>query len=93
MPGPVCVGCRRFYRARRNGVRVLEQMPEHARAEPGVGAEASWVPYRVWLADLYRCEGCGHEIIVGFGHAPIGEHYRPDFAAQLAAVSHTVNDC
>jgi hypothetical protein len=77
MPRPVCVPCQRFYRAHKNGVRVLEQAP---------------TPYKVWDADLYRCPGCGHETIVGFGHRPISEHFQEDFYRTLSTVTHTVND-
>lgn len=72
MPQLVCVGCHSFLKIKKNGVAVEELMPNHAEA---------WVPYKLWLADLYGCERCGIEVIAGFGAAPVAEHYMKDYAA------------
>lgn len=39
------------------------------------------------------CDGCGHEIIVGFGHGPVSESHRDEFETWKAFITHTVNDC
>ena len=93
MPKPICVKCRRFFKPARNGVRVLEQMPVEKHAQPGTEDEDRWKPYKLWQADLLRCNGCGTEIIVGFGMEPSAEHYEPEFQQKLAHAAYTVNDC
>lgn len=96
MPKPVCVSCKRFFRPYRTGQHVLEQMPTTNYAPPGTLMESAWVPYKLWSADKYKCDGCGLEIVVGFGSQPYTEHYLPDFAAKLARVRDSavvVNDC
>lgn len=98
MPKPVCVKCQRFYRPLRNGIEVLEQMPETGTVPPGTEAAHLWRPYKLWRADKWHCEGCGHELVTGFGRYNYAEHYEPDFAANLAAAKKTehfviVNDC
>jgi DNA-directed RNA polymerase subunit RPC12/RpoP len=84
---PICVKCGRFFKPFKTGIRVLEQMPR----ENGAG----WRPYKIWQADLYKCHGCGTEIVTGFGTAPIAEHYMPQFENLLVAYPPrvTVNDC
>ena len=62
----VCVPCNRFMRIEKNGVTVEEQTE--------VGES-----YKLWDADLYRCPECGHEIVSGFGHVPLAEHYQPTY--------------
>lgn len=73
----VCVSCKKFYRPKKNGVVVEEGMP----FGPGTIGHAGgmWVPYKLWMADLLKCNHCGHEIIAGFGREPISEHYREDY--------------
>jgi hypothetical protein len=93
MPKPICVKCKRFFKPHRNGVFALEQMPAANDVRPGLEDEANRRPYKIWRADLYRCEGCGDEIVVGFGQHPLSEHYQPEFARWTPFVTHTVNDC
>lgn len=93
MPKPACPKCMRFYRVKTNGVVVNEQMPIATGAEPGTIDPTAWRPYKVWLADLWVCEGCGHELIFGYGAHPAAEHYEPQFAEAMSFVTHTVNDC
>lgn len=54
-----------------------------------------WQPYKLWVGDLWRCRGCGAEIIVGVPHQPLSEHYKPDFAEALARFQpkRQVDDC
>jgi hypothetical protein len=94
---PICVKCERFYRPKANGTPFVEMMPTGGseRAEPGTSDRDSWTPYKLWMADLWECHGCGHELIVGAGRDPLAEHYQSDFAAKMEAVGATiiVNDC
>jgi hypothetical protein len=92
MPKPICVKCKRFFRPYRNGVVALEQMPTVSGARPGLEDEALWEPYKIWRGDLYRCEGCLTEIVIGFGPRPV-EHFEPGFDKDLPFVTQTVNDC
>jgi hypothetical protein len=73
MPPPACVKCRRFFHVRKNSVDVMEGMPTS-------NAHTEWTDYKLWEADLWECEGCGAQIIVGYGQVPIAEHYQSDFA-------------
>ena len=95
---PICVKCQRFYRARKNGYYFIEGMPRAGvkRALPGTEAPEQWQPYKVWVGDLWACEGCGHELISGVGRGPVAEHYQTDFAStveRLTADQLQVNDC
>lgn len=91
---PICVPCQRFYRPERNGTFFIEGMPT-GNAEPGTSEPEKWKPYKLWCGDLWECRGCGHQIIVGAGHAPIAEHYQEKFADDLRAYDAKlqVNDC
>ena len=95
MPKPVCVKCQRFYRPKKNGYSFVEGMPKYNGAPPGTIEPDSWQPYKLWHADLWQCQGCGHEIVVGAGCDPIAEHYQPDFAKAVTVFGATlqVNDC
>jgi hypothetical protein len=92
---PICVKCGRFFKPKRNGVYVLEQMQRVNGAAPGLENSDSWRPYKLWHADLYEWHGCGTELVTGFGFGPMVEHYMPNF--NQALVSHPpsviVNDC
>lgn len=98
---PICVPCRRFYRVQRNGYRFIEAMPKEGRPEPGLAEAERWTPYKLWVGDLWRCEGCGHELISGVGAGPIAEHYQPDFSEHVASAEARmqvhplvrINDC
>jgi hypothetical protein len=82
---PVCVPCQRFFRVERNGYRFTEGMPTGtwpggADTLPrGVAGEPWWKPYKIWQGDLWRCEGCGAEIISGVGFEPVGVQYMVHF--------------
>jgi hypothetical protein len=93
---PVCVPCQRFFRPRKNGFYFIEAMPRTGRPLPGTQEPEGWTPYKLWAGDLYECEGCGAEIVVGTPPSPIAEHYQPDFDAlveRLGARQLQVNDC
>lgn len=85
---PICVPCQRFYRCAKNDFPFIEGMPINGRRE-------QWAPYKLWLGDKWRCEGCGHEIVVGVAREPVGEHYQSDFARRVEqfAPALQVNDC
>jgi hypothetical protein len=93
---PVCVACRRFFRPKTNGYKFIEGMPIKNGAPPGLTDPAQWQPYKLWNGDLWWCEGCGLEIVVGVVGPPIVEHYQDDFKE---AIRHwggdrlQVNDC
>ena len=66
------------------------------RALPGTAQPDRWHPYKLWSADLWECEGCGAQILVGFGEAPIAEHYQDGFADRVVRYGGDqlqVNDC
>lgn len=94
---PVCVPCQRFFKPKRNGVGVLENRPNGNGVPAGIEAADQWLPYKLWDADLYECQGCGAQIVVGFGQMPLAEHFQQErFAAfRESKGPHivTVNDC
>lgn len=94
---PVCVPCQRFYRCHRTGTYFIESMPVPGvkYALPGTEAPEQWQPYKLWVGDTWKCEGCGAIMIVGVPNSPIAEHYQSDFqdkVCRLGAHLH-VNDC
>lgn len=104
MPKPMCVRCQCFYRPKKNGVGVVEGMPVQIRGEEKVRENEdirgrrrpeAWSPYKLWVADLWECPDCGHELIVGWASAPVSEHYKPEFKAEIMARRPVllVNDC
>ncbi len=93
MPKPLCVSCQRFYRPKRNGTYVAEMMPSKPGALPGLMEPKLWVPYKVWVADLWECKGCGHELISGYAYQPTAEKHSPDFERWMAMTTVVVNDC
>ncbi len=94
---PICVPCQRFYRAKKNGFFFVEGMPVPGvkQAIPGTSTPEQWAPYKLWVGDLWECQGCGHQIVSGFGRGPIAEHYMDDFADKVKAhgAELQVNDC
>lgn len=93
---PICVPCSRFFRAVKNGYGFTEMMPNSNDAPAGLEAPEQWSPYKVWVGDLWECQGCGAKIVVGVGLGPVAEHYQSDFAeTQLlyGADQLKVNDC
>ena len=95
---PICVPCQRFFRCKKTGYYFIEGMPKDGvrHASPGAEAPEQWTPYKLWVGDLWQCEGCGTEIVSGVGMGPIAEHYMEEFNApadQLGASQLQVNDC
>jgi hypothetical protein len=93
---PICVSCQRFYRPKKNGFTFVEGMPTMTCARPGKQDAALWKPYKLWVGDLWECEGCQAQIIVGTGAGPISIHHLPNFAEQVKKSGGDqlqVNDC
>lgn len=93
---PICVPCGRFYRPKKNEYYFIEGMPAKDGAAPGREHPDDWRPYKLWCGDLWECEGCATQIIVGVGSRPVSEHYMPEFKKcmeQLNADQLQVNDC
>lgn len=85
---PICRKCNLFFRPKKNGVYFTESYPT---------GSGDWKPYKVWQGDLWECRGgCGSQIIVGTGHAPIAVHHEPNFEKlrlDLGANTININDC
>lgn len=92
---PICHPCSRFFRPAQNGFPFIEGMPVVPGTPPGLSHNHQWTDYKLWVGDLWKCEGCGTTIIVGTGFAPVSEHYLPNFKSQKAQLGATfrVNDC
>ena len=92
---PICVPCQRFFRVKKNGFAFVENMPIVAGAEPGTAEPENWKPYKLWVGDLWSCNGCGANIVVGVGGSAIVEHFQPNFEEQARRLGATldVNDC
>lgn len=99
---PACPKCQRFYRMKKSGVHVLEKMPVGGgmkrRVVPGTAEPHFWRPYKLWRADMWECEGCGHRLIAGWGQTQYSEHFWPDFSDELETAKQSghyfeINDC
>lgn len=93
---PICVPCQRFFRPFRTGFYFTEGMPIRAGARPGTDDADNWEDYKLWAGDKWKCQGCGAEILVGFGYAPLLVRHEPDFAKMVIAFganTFRVNDC
>ena len=82
MAKPACIPCECFFRPHKTGAYVMECMPASNDAPPGRGYARLWDDYKLWMCDLWRCEGCGTVIATGWGRDPVSEHCRPDFNDQ-----------
>lgn len=93
---PVCVKCQRFYRPKRNGTPFIESKPIGGKLVPqGTSRPDLWEPYKLWMGDLWQCQGCGHQLISGVAGKPISQDYHHDFHQNIAAFDPkiVVNDC
>lgn len=94
---PVCVPCQRFFRMEKVGFYFIEGMPlPGERPKLGTAEPEKWTPYKIWVGDQWKCEGCGAAILSGFSHNPIAEHYQSEFqetVKKLGADQLQVNDC
>lgn len=91
MPTMVCVKCQKFMHCKKVGVAYEEGMPTSDVADGTV----LWRPYKLWMADLYKCQDCGVEIIAGQGAGPLSEHYEEDYLwwRERYPPMVVVNDC
>jgi hypothetical protein len=86
MPRHACVTCRLFFRPKRNAVCIEEGRPN---------GDGTWAPDKLWSADLLECQGCGAQIVTGYGREPLAEHYQADYADTRRAFAplFRVDDC
>jgi len=90
---PVCVPCERFMRAKKNGFYFTEGMGGDGRRGKH---STEWIPYKIWVGDLWECPDCKAQIVVGVGMNRLAEHYEPDFndiLEQTNAKQLLVKDC
>src|SRR5262245_7924861 len=78
MSGLACLPCGKFFRVKKQGVALEEGMPLGPPALDGT--YATWTSCKLWMADLCECPSCGAQVLTGFGHRPIIEHYMPRYA-------------
>jgi hypothetical protein len=95
---PICVKCQRFFKPKKNGFNFTEAYPFGGSepAKPGSSEPHKWKPYKIWAGDLYECQGCGVQIVSGFGALPIREKHHEDFEhvrRGIHADQFQVNDC
>lgn len=92
---PICVPCRRFFKIEKNGYYFLEGMPRETPALPGNAEPEKWAPYKLWCGDLWKCAGCGAQIVFGTWRAPVAEHFQGSFeqAMEKMPPQIQVNDC
>jgi hypothetical protein len=58
--------------------------------------KGGWMPYKIWAGDLWKCKGCGHELISGYGRDPISIKHRENFEElreRLGADKININNC
>lgn len=65
MMPPVCVACRVQMRCVKTGVDVELMAADQS--------------YQIWMADRFRCEGCGIEVITQFARIPVAEHFHAGY--------------
>lgn len=93
---PICAPCRRFFRPKKTGFEFIEGMPTENGAPPGTSAPEKWKPYKIWMGDLWECQGCDTTIVNGMGLAPIAVQHHPFFGDRLSGLGPDalqVNDC
>lgn len=71
MPKSVCAKCEVELRPETNGVIVAEMMNNNTKI------------YKLWGADLWKCPGCGIEVVLGFAQQAFMEHFEGDINAKL----------
>lgn len=81
---PICVPCQRFMRAKKTGFYFLEGMPSEGWDGKSGKDSSGWVPYKLWIGDLFECPDCGAQTVSGMNRNPVAEHYQPDFATMVA---------
>jgi hypothetical protein len=59
----------------------IEMYPEHNGVfveEHATNPDGSPAPYKIWIADLWHCRGCGWQGIFGFNREPLVEHFNQE---------------
>lgn len=79
MPKIICTTCQTDYKIYKNGIYVIEMFLNSPQ------------PYRIWSADLWKCRGCGNEVVNGFGNNPLAEHFQDDFQDMLEIAKFSEN--
>lgn len=78
---PVCLACGLFFTPHKCGITWEEGMPQGRDpvryTDPDTGRE--WSSYKLWRGDVWRCRGCGTEIIYGHGLQPVAIQHQPDY--------------
>ncbi len=52
-------------------------------AVAGASYPDHWIPYKLWAGDLWICEGCNAEIVVGVAPSPIAIQHQADFEDKI----------
>ena len=65
----ICVNCEVELKPDVNGALIIEH--------------ASFGPYKLWYADVWKCPKCNHQTVSGFGHNPLMEHFEDGFEVFL----------
>ena len=68
---PVCKKCETELKPEKNDIRLVDTFQDPPQ------------PCKIWSADLWKCPGCGYEVVVGFGQGAIMEHWEDGFAGYL----------
>ena len=62
---PICVPCQRFMRPKKNGYYFLEGMPNYEWDGKSGKESEGWIPYKLWVGDLFECPDCHAQTISG----------------------------
>ena len=76
----MCVKCQREFTRVKCGQAVIDMFSSPPQ------------PYKLWMADRWKCQSCGVEIIVDFGSKEIAAHYEEAFASFLASFRDAVRN-
>lgn len=75
----------------------VEGMPKGTAnwQDPDYHDDKHWQDYKLWRGDLWECESCGHEVVVGVAAEPIRIQHEPDFqeVKERLGVTLRINDC
>ena len=67
---PVCVKCEIEFKPHDCGIYVAELFQKESKI------------YRLWMADIHKCPGCGIEIVTGYA-AHATQHFEQDLEAKV----------
>lgn len=72
-----CNKCQRFFHIKRNGVLMEEGLPV-GPAKRADNQAMNWLPYKLFLADIYECPKCKTELVVS-ALRPVAEHFQAEY--------------